>query len=104
VQLGVGLGTYVHGRCGISRTAKRCFRRRCGIFWTAKERGDGRGDTFGSDFLAISSLEGCSVRLLPWDSGWHHEGLLLEEIGLNEKKFPPPSCQERQGKTDALVF
>jgi hypothetical protein len=30
--------------------------------------------------------------------------LLPEEIGFKAKNFSPPSRQERQGKTDALVF
>jgi hypothetical protein len=67
-------------RCGIFRSARRCFHRRCGIFRTGQERGDGRCDTFGSDFLAISSIEGRFVRLLLWDfleSSWRSRGNLI---------------------------
>jgi hypothetical protein len=67
-------------RCGIFRSARRCFHRRCGIFRTGQECGDGRCDTFGSDFLAISSIEGRFVRLLLWDfleSSWRSRGNLI---------------------------
>jgi hypothetical protein len=70
----------IRRRCGIFRTARRCFHRRCGIFRTGQECGDGRRDTFGSDFLAISSIEGRFVRLLPWDfleSSWRSCGNLI---------------------------